>query len=62
VVDGMTGAFFFEPTADALIAAVRGFDQASYDPATIRSHAEQFSQQRFLREMDEFVQRVLTAT
>lgn len=61
VVDGMTGAFFFEPTADALIAAVRAFDQASYDPAMIRYHAEQFSHQRFLREMDEFVQRVLTA-
>ena len=60
VVDGMTGGFFFEPTADALMAAVRAFDQTSYDPAAIRSHAEQFSRRRFLREMRQFVETVLT--
>jgi glycosyltransferase involved in cell wall biosynthesis len=60
VVDGMTGAFFFEPTAEALIATVRAFDQASYDPAAIRAHAEQFSRQRFLQQMGAFVERVIT--
>jgi glycosyltransferase involved in cell wall biosynthesis len=36
---GVTGAYFHEQTADAVVKAVRGFDPAAYDPAEIRRHA-----------------------
>lgn len=42
VVDGVTGTFFAEPTAASLAEAVRRFDGLTFDPATIRAHAQQF--------------------
>lgn len=55
VVPGRTGVFFAEQTRDALAAAVRAFEGQRFAPDTIRAHAEQFSRQRFMREMTEFV-------
>lgn len=60
VVDGRTGTFFFEPTVDALVAAVRAFDPSAYDPDVMRAHAERFSRQRFLTEMGELVEKILS--
>ncbi len=47
VVPGKTGAFFQEPTAEALLAALAEFDPDSYDPVAIRAHAERWDLPRF---------------
>jgi glycosyltransferase involved in cell wall biosynthesis len=47
VVPGRTGAFFREPTARGLLAALNEFDPDYYNPAAIRAHAEQWDLPRF---------------
>ena len=42
VVDGLTGAFYAEPSVAALTAAVEGFDPDAVDPAACRANAERF--------------------
>ena len=42
VTDGVTGVFFHEQSPASLSKAVRRFDEMSFDPATIRTHAETF--------------------
>ncbi len=48
VIEGETGAFFGEPTAESLAAVLRGFDSRPYDQRRLRAHAETFSPQRFI--------------
>lgn len=50
VVDGVTGLFFHEQSAAALIAAIRGFERMRFDPRAIRARAEKFSAERFAAE------------
>jgi hypothetical protein len=47
VEDGVTGALFKEPSAEALAAAARA--AASCGPAPCRASAERFSEDRFDR-------------
>lgn len=42
VVEGSTGVFFDEPSAEALSRAIADVDQIAVDPALIRARAEQF--------------------
>ncbi|MBN2304628.1 MAG: glycosyltransferase [Anaerolineae bacterium] len=42
VIEGTTGQFFDEPTVESLVQALKHFDAARYDPATLRAHAMQF--------------------
>lgn len=56
---GVTGLFFGEETTESLAATVRGFEREAFDPALIRAHAEQFSRQRFARQIAEFVAEVV---
>jgi glycosyltransferase involved in cell wall biosynthesis len=51
VIEGVTGRFFYEPTATALAAAVLAAQHDDYDSLTIRQHAEYFGRERFLRQM-----------
>lgn len=51
VIEGVTGRFFYEPTATALAAAVLAAQHDTYDALTIRRHAEHFGRERFLRQM-----------
>lgn len=51
IVAGETGAFFHDPTAASLAAAIRGFDPAAYDPRTLRAHAERFRPERFVERL-----------
>ncbi len=55
VVEGSTGIFFPEQTANSLAHAVERFDDAFFDPAAIRRHAEEFDTQRFLRRFSQFI-------
>jgi glycosyltransferase involved in cell wall biosynthesis len=50
-----TGLFFYEQTAGAIIEAVAMFEKQQFDHAAIRKHAEQFSAERFKREIKNFV-------
>jgi glycosyltransferase involved in cell wall biosynthesis len=56
VVDGVTGTFFREPTAESLAEAVRHLEGMSLDPAGIRRHAEQFSTENFREKLMIFIQ------
>jgi glycosyltransferase involved in cell wall biosynthesis len=49
VVDGVTGTFFDEASADSLARVLRAFDASQFDPIALRAHAEQFSPERFVR-------------
>lgn len=56
VVEGVTGTFFHEQTPESLAQAVCRFDEASYDPAAIRAHAEQFDVKKFKAHLQAFIE------
>jgi glycosyltransferase involved in cell wall biosynthesis len=58
VVDGVTGLFFRQQTAGAIIDAVDRFerDRLTWDPTIIRAHALQFNVPRFRDEFRRFVE------
>jgi glycosyltransferase involved in cell wall biosynthesis len=56
VVEGLTGEFFYEPTAEALADVVSHFDPDAYDPLAIRRHAEDFDTTVFLRRISQFIE------
>lgn len=49
-----TGVFFYEQTLEAVTEAVKRFEAMTFDGAYIRRHAEQFSEERFKKELKEF--------
>jgi glycosyltransferase involved in cell wall biosynthesis len=57
VVDGETGIFFNEQTAEAIVKAVDEFElcREKFDRAKIRKNAERFSTGRFCSEFRDFV-------
>jgi glycosyltransferase involved in cell wall biosynthesis len=55
VVEGVTGTFFHEQTPGSLAQVVRHFDDAAYDPASIRAHAEQFDSAMFKSRLQAFI-------
>ncbi len=55
VVEGETGAFFDEPSAESLAAALRDFDAARFEPSVLRAHAERFAPDRFIARLREIV-------
>ena len=59
VVDGQTGLFFYEQTAEALAACIEDFEGQTFCAAACRARAEQFSEARFKHEMREFCNRAL---
>jgi len=58
VIPGVTGELFAEQTPEALAELLANFDPARYDPAACRANAERFSNERFRRELGDFVRRV----
>ena len=56
VIEGKTGVFFDEQTADALVMAIKNFHLFDFNPAEIRRHAEQFSVENFQQKIREFIQ------
>lgn len=55
VVEGVTGEFFENPSASEIRAAVVAFGPERWDQSKIRSHSEQFSEQRFRERLREEV-------
>jgi glycosyltransferase involved in cell wall biosynthesis len=57
--DQCTGVFFHEPTVDALIDAVKQFEQLSFDPKVIRAHAQQFGKNHFKTRISAFIEQCI---
>ncbi len=58
VIEGATGTFFNEPTAESLAAVLHAFDPRGYNARALRAHAEGFSPQQFTERLKEIVGRV----
>ncbi|RPI49386.1 MAG: glycosyltransferase, partial [Chloroflexi bacterium] len=56
VVEGVTGRFFYEQTPESLATAIREWDETSFDPEAIRTHALQFDSGLFKARFQAFVQ------
>lgn len=56
VVEGLSGEFFQEQIWEEVADLMLRFDERRYDPQAIKAHAEQFSKERFEREMKSFVE------
>jgi glycosyltransferase involved in cell wall biosynthesis len=63
VVDGETGLFFREQTADAMATAIVQFEQQRdrFVPARIRAHSLKFDRAVFKQRMAEFIEKVMAA-
>jgi len=61
VVDGVTGLFFREQTAEALMDALRRCDVTGWSPDKIRAHALRFGEETFRRELRAFLETALEA-
>jgi glycosyltransferase involved in cell wall biosynthesis len=57
VIDGVTGVFFAEQTADALAAAILEFETLDLDEAAIRDNARRFGPERFRSAFADLVRR-----
>lgn len=55
VIDGKTGAFFGEQTAEGLSAAIHDFEELNWDASACRIHAQAFGEQRFRDEISAFI-------
>lgn len=58
VAEGVSGEFFDEQHWEDLADRIIRFKPERYDPATIRSHAEQFSTERFREKMEELIKSI----
>jgi glycosyltransferase involved in cell wall biosynthesis len=58
IVEGETGLFFDEPSAESLAAAMRDFDPSRFDAQRLRAHAEKFSPPQFINRLKAIVDRV----
>jgi glycosyltransferase involved in cell wall biosynthesis len=58
VIPGVTGLHFHEPTPASLVAAVEQFDDAHFDQATIRRHAERFDKSVFECKLRAYIQKL----
>ena len=56
VIDEETGLFFREQSVEALIEVIERFEQMAFDPVAARTNAERFSNERFRRELGEFIE------
>ncbi len=55
VVDKKTGLFFEEDSPEALVKAVKEFEMLKIDPEACMKQAEKFSKERFIKEIQAFV-------
>ena len=61
ILDGITGAFFDEPTPESLAEALLKLDVTSYDPQRLREHAETFSPHAFTEGLQRIVDSLAAA-
>lgn len=56
VIEGKTGVFFQDPTAESLTRVLAQFDVTRYTPGACRSRGAQFSREHFLAQMKKIVE------
>ncbi|MDX1933056.1 MAG: glycosyltransferase [Capsulimonadales bacterium] len=56
IVEGVTGLFFCEQTADSLADAIQRLNAMPIDPRVIREHSEQFDTRQFHRRLQNLVE------
>lgn len=56
VVDGKTGVFFKEATAESLLHAIKRFEKIEITSEDCRKQAEKFSKERFKKEIQHFIE------
>ncbi len=59
VVDGRTGLLFEQQTVECLCAALRRFEQMTFDPLVMHAEMQRFGRRRFLSAMRAVLQRAL---
>lgn len=57
VVEGVTGLFFKSQDANALVGLIEKFNSNQFDSQKIHDHAQQFSIERFKKEITNFIKR-----
>jgi glycosyltransferase involved in cell wall biosynthesis len=57
VVDGITGVLAAEQSVDAFVGAMRRFEATSFDANVVRAHAQQYSTERFIDQLQHHVMR-----
>ena len=57
--DGLTGLFFNDQTVESLLEAVQQAANHPWNPATIRTHAESFSEARFIQGLAQSIEKCL---
>ena len=62
VIDGRTGVLVHQQTPEAFAAAIERLETLHIRPEDCRSRAENFSEERFARELHDIVERVLSET
>ncbi len=60
VIEGKTGVFFEELTAESFKKAIQKFEKMKFDPYDSRKQAQKFSKERFDMEFKEFVKRLFS--
>ena len=61
VVDGETGMFFYEQTAESLAACIEEFEQRSFSASACRERAKAFSTDIFKQRFTDFCEKALAA-
>ncbi len=61
VIEGETGAFFDDPSAESLAAVLRSFDPRPYNAQRLREHAETFAPVRFIERLRAIVEQTVAA-
>jgi len=56
VIEGKTGIFFSKQTPEAIAEAVRNLNSMSWNSQEIREHAERFSEEKFRKEIKNFIE------
>jgi glycosyltransferase involved in cell wall biosynthesis len=56
IIEGVTGAFFYQQTVESMTEVLSAFDERQYDPQTIRNHALEFDKPRFHRRILQFIE------
>ena len=59
IVDGKTGIFFREPTADSLGEALKRSENMAFDRNHLREHVQQFSRARFEQELKKHIDKMI---
>ena len=59
VIDGITGKYFNEPTAETLENTIKTFETMKFDQNKIRENAKKFSQEHFKKEINAFFSRYI---